>query len=113
MAQRDEKGRFVKGNTPDGAVPFSEGVAKDMQLRSAAARKQNKTLREAMREALLEDGGGGMTKLEVLVRKAMNNHREGKLTFKDLQNLAIVLGETQLTLTLDQDPNTRPEINIE
>jgi hypothetical protein len=54
-----------------------------------------------------------MTKLEVLVRKAMNNHREGKLTFKDLQNLAIVLGETQLTLTLGQDPNTRPEINIE
>ena len=113
MAERDEKGRFVKGSSGNPKTQFSGGLAEEMQLRSAKSRKQNKTLREAMREALLEDGGGGMTKLEVLVRKAMNNHREGKLTFKDLQNLAIVLGETQLTLTLDQDPNTRPEINIE
>ena len=111
--ERDEKGRFIKGRMPDVGEQISEDVAREYQARSARARKQNKTLREAMREALLEDGGGGMTKLEVLVRKAMNNHREGKLTFKDLQNLAIVLGETQLTLTLDQDPNTRPEINIE
>ena len=103
----------MKGSSGNPKTQFRGGVAEEMQARATEARKQNKTLREAMREALLEDGGGGMTKLEVLVRKAMNNHREGKLTFKDLQNLAIVLGETQLTLTLDQDPNTRPEINIE
>jgi hypothetical protein len=111
--KRDSKGRFVAGNTEGQQFRNSGGMAAEMQERSVNSRKQNKTLREAMREALMEDGGGGMTKLEVLVRKAMNNHREGKLTFKDLRNLAIVLGETQLTLTLDQDPNTRPEINIE
>lgn len=111
--QRDEKGRFIKGNKEGQQFQNSDGMAAEMQERSVNSRKLNKTLREAMREALMEDGGGGMTKLEILVRKAMNNHRDGKLTFKDLRNLAIVLGETQLTLTLDQDPNTRPEITIE
>ena len=111
--KRDEKGRFVKGVTPDGAVPFSEGTAKEMQLRSAEARNRNKTLREALREALMEDGGGGFTKMELLARQAMNNHKNGKLSFKDLRDLAEILGEAQINLTLDNDPNTRPEINIE
>ena len=113
MKQRDEKGRFIKGVTPAGAVPFSEGSAKAMQARSAEARKQNKTLREALREALMEDGGGGYTKMEILARKAMENHRSGKLSFRDLSYLATILGEANINVTLDQDPNTRPEINIE
>ncbi len=107
--QRDKKGRFVKGNT----AGISTDVAREYQQRSAQSRKRNKTLREALREALMEDGGGGFTKMEILARKAMENHRSGKLTFKDLSYLATILGEANINVTLDQDPNTRPEINIE
>ena len=111
--ERDSKGRFVKGNTEGKETRFSGGVAAAMQARSAEARKQNKTLREALREALMEDGGGGYTKMEILARKAMENHRSGKLSFRDLSYLATILGEANINVTLDQDPNTRPEINIE
>ena len=69
-----------------------------MQLRSAEARKRNKTLREAMIEALQEDGGNGHTKLEVLVRKAMANHANGKLSFLDLKALASIMGEDKLNI---------------
>ena len=43
----------------------------------------------------------------------MENHRSGKLSFRDLSYLATILGEANINVTLDQDPNTRPEINIE
>lgn len=96
--ERDSKGRFVKGVVPEGSTPFSAGVAQEMQLRSAEARKRNKTLREAMIEALQEEGGGGYTKLEILVRKAMENHRNGKLSFLDLKSLASIMGEDKLNI---------------
>ena len=70
-----------------------------MQLRSAASRKRNRTLRETLLAALQEDGGEGMTKMEILVRQAMNNHKKGKLTFHDLKDLAFVLGEAELGIT--------------
>ena len=111
--ERDKKGRFTKGNTEGKQFRSSDGVAAAMQARSAEARKQNKTLREALREALMEDGGGGYTKMEILARKAMENHRSGKLSFRDLSYLATIIGEANINVTLDQDPNTRPEINIE
>lgn len=91
--------RFEKGVTPQGAVPFNEESAKEMQLRSAASRKRNRTLRETLLSALQEDGGEGMTKMEILVRQAMNNHKKGKLTFHDLKDLAFVLGEAELGIT--------------
>ena len=94
IMQRDSKGRFVKGNTEG----ISTEVAREYQLRSAEARKRNKTLREAMIEALHEDGGNGLTKLEVLVRKAMANHANGKLSFLDLKFLASIMGEDKLNI---------------
>ena len=97
-AERDSKGRFVKGHKPEGAIQISEGIAKEYQERSAEARKRNKTLREAMIEALQEPGGGGYTKLEILVRKAMANHQNGKLSFLDLKALASIMGEDKLNI---------------
>lgn len=91
--------KFQPGETPQGAVPFSVESAKEMQLRSAASRKRNRTLRETLLAALQEDGGEGMTKMEILVRQAMNNHKKGKLTFHDLKDLAFVLGEAELGIT--------------
>lgn len=92
--ERDAKGRFLPGNKEG----ISTEVAREYQLRSAEARKKNKTLREAMIEALQEEGGGGYTKLEILVRKAMENHRNGKLSFLDLKSLASIMGEDKLNI---------------
>ena len=111
--KRDSKGRFVKGNTEGQQFHNSGGMAAAMQVRSVEARKQNKTLREALREALLEDGGGGYTKMEILARKAMENHRSGKLSFHDLRDLAEILGESKINITIEQETDERPEINIE
>ena len=96
--QRDSKGRFLPGVTPAAGSPINEGIAREYQARSAEARKRNKTLREAMIEALQEPGGGGYTKLEILVRKAMANHQSGKLSFLDLKFLASIMGEDKLNI---------------
>ena len=89
--------KFEDGNA-DGRK-FSGDVATEMQARSVEARKRNKTLRETLLAALMEDGGGGKTRLEHLVLKAMDNHRKGRLTFHDLKDLAFVLGEAELGIT--------------
>lgn len=93
--------KFQPGETPQGAVPINEEIAKEYQLRSAASRKRNRTLRETLLAALQEDGGEGMTKMEILVRQAMNNHKKGKLTFHDLKDLAAVLGEQTINVKTD------------
>ena len=96
--ERDSKGRFLKGQTPQGAVPISEGNAKEYQRKAAASRKKNKTIAEMLRAYLETDAGGGFTKGEALVMKAVNNHKDGKLGFKDLRDLARILGEDVLTI---------------
>lgn len=88
----------MKGNSEGKNSPISNGLASEMQARSVEARKRNKTLREAMIEALQEPGGGGYTKLEILVRKAMANHQSGKLSFLDLKSLASIMGEDKLNI---------------
>ena len=96
--QRDNKGRFLPGVAPEVGSPINAGIAREYQARSAEARKRNKTLREAVIEALHEDGGNGFTKLEVLVRKAMTNHVKGKLSFLDLKFLASIMGEDKISI---------------
>ena len=41
-------GRFKKGETPKGAIPISEGIAKEMQARSVQARYAKKRGKELM-----------------------------------------------------------------
>lgn len=96
--ERDSNGRFKKGVTPQGAVPISEGIAKEYQARSVAKRKENKTIAETLRAYLETDGGGGHTKGELLIMQAVNNHKNGKLTFRDLKDLARILGEDTLNI---------------
>lgn len=97
--ERNEKGQFLKGQTPEGAVPISEGTAKEMQARSAEARKANRkerqTLAEVLRQQLQEKAADGspMTRLEYLVAKAISNHAKGALSLKDLTYLQKLLGE--------------------
>lgn len=104
--ERDAKGRFVKGVTPEGAVPFSEGIAKEMQARSAAARKEHRTVAEVLRAQLMEKAGdGNLTKLEYLTLKAITTHAKGDMTMKDLREMQKVLGE-------DTDNKQETTINI-
>lgn len=103
--QRNEKGQFVKGITPQGAVPFNEGTAKEMQARSAEARKRNRTLAEVLRAQLQEKASEGspLTKLEYLTLKAITNHAKGAMEFKDLRDLQKLLGEDIKTVNLGGD----------
>lgn len=91
--------KFEQGNPIGEATRISGDIAGEMQARSVESRRRNKTLRETLLAALQEDGGGGKTRLEHLVLKAMDNHRKGRLTFHDLKDLAFVLGEAELGIT--------------
>ena len=93
--------KFEEGNPIGEATRISGDIAGEMQARSVEARRRNKTLREATLAALQEDGGGGKTRLEHLVLKAMDNHRKGKLTFRDLKDLAAILGEQTINVKTD------------
>ena len=88
--------RFEKGETPEGAVPIiNEEMAKEYQRRSVESRKANKTIREALLAELDKmDDGTGLTRRQILVKKAMANHAKGKLSFKDLKDLQDLLGES-------------------
>ena len=100
--ERDAKGRFVKGVTPEGAVPFSEGIAKEMQAKSAKARKEHRTVAEVLRAQLMEKAGdGNLTKLEYLTLKAITTHAKGDMTFKDLRELQKALGEDVKTVNVN------------
>ena len=90
--------QFQPGETPPGAKPINEAIAKEYQQRSAEARKRNRTLREAALAALQERTPDGHTKMEALILKAMDNHYKGKLAFRDLKDLAAILGEDVLRI---------------
>ena len=102
--ERDDKGRFIKGETPRGAVPINERMAKEYQARSAASRKANREKRETLAEVLKRQlqqkaaSGSEMTKLEYLVAKALENHSKGALSLKDLTYLQRLLGEDVLNI---------------
>jgi len=101
---RDDKGRFVKGEIPEGAKPINEGLAKEYQARSAVARKENRkerqTIAEVMRRQLEEkvSDGSQLTKLEYLVAKTLQNHSKGTLSLKDLTYLQKLLGEDTINI---------------
>lgn len=98
--ERDGKGRFQKGNTEGKLFSNSDGSATEMQLRSAAARKENRTIAEVLRRQLSEKAASGspMTRLEYLVAKALDNHSRGSLSLKDLTYLQRLLGEDVLNI---------------
>lgn len=99
--ERDAKGRFIKGKTPKGAVPINEGIAKEYQARSVASRREHKTIAEYLRNYLDQDAGNGHTRGEILVMQAVKNHKEGKLTFRDLCDLTRAMGEATLNIKTD------------
>ena len=93
--ERNDKGQFVKGNTEG----ISTESAREMQLRSAEARKANRKERQQLQEKAAD--GSPMTRLEYLVAKAISNHAKGALSLKDLTYLQKLLGEDVLNIKTD------------
>lgn len=100
---RDEKGRFLPGNT-EGHRFTRNGDAREAGAKGTAIREANKkerqTLADALKKQLLQKAAQGseMTKLEYLVAKALDNHSKGTLTLKDLTYLQKLLGEDTLNI---------------
>ena len=98
--ERDDKGRFVKGNTSG----INTDVAREYQARSAVVRKENRKERETLAEVLKRQlqekvaDGSQLTKMEYLVAKALQNHSKGTLSLKDLTYLQKLLGEDTLNI---------------
>jgi hypothetical protein len=96
--------KFEKGNEH----AISAEVAREYQRRSVEARKANKEMRATLREVLLEeldhvDEASGLTRRQLLIKKAMANHAKGKLSFKDLKDLADLLGESIQQVSVQTD----------
>ena len=92
--ERDAKGRFIKGVGGNPDTRISGGLAVEMQAKSAAARKEHRTVAEVLRAQLMEKAGdGNLTKLEYLTLKAITTHAKGDMTMRDLREMQRVLGE--------------------
>ena len=100
---RDEKGRFIPGVVPAGSTPFSAGVAKEMQKKSAEARKDNRIVTTALRDALLsKDPESGDPTIVAIVRSVTGRlTKDGRAA--DLHVIADTLGELQQKVHVDGD----------
>ena len=98
--ERDEKGRFLPGNK-EGRTFDRDGLATEMQARSVAARKKNQTVAETIRAELMKPAGNGLTKLEYLAAKVIQNHATGRLSAKDMIDIQKLLGEEVTTVNVN------------
>lgn len=72
-------------------------------LASGAARREKATLRSVLLEELDKVEADGLTRRQILIKKAMANHAKGKLSFKDLKDLADLLGESIQNVSVQTD----------
>jgi hypothetical protein len=73
-------------------------------IASGKARKEKATLRAVLLEELDHvDEASGLTRRQLLIKKAMANHAKGKLSFKDLKDLADLLGESIQNVNVQTD----------
>lgn len=110
--QRDNKGRFVKGNTV--GVPFRSSeehteLARKAGKASVQAKKQYKLLKEELREILNEETtkGSGVTKMQAVIQNVLKNTLS-KGRALDLKIIAEVLGEMEINVNLNQ--SEKPKI---
>ena len=93
--ERDNKGRFVKGQMPPVGNPINEGTAREMQSRSAEARKENRIVAETLRRALLgNDPETGNPMIVSIVENTLKRTNKGG-SMGDLRVAADILGELE------------------
>lgn len=98
--ERDEKGRFLPGNK-EGHRFTSNGDATDCALKANEVRRRNQTVAEAIRAELMKPAGNGLTKLEYLAAKVIQNHATGRLSAKDMIDIQKLLGEEVTTVNVN------------
>lgn len=112
--QRDNKGRFVKGNEIglENLRPITRENASEMGRRGAEksneVQRRNKLLKEELRDILNEETtkGSGVTKMQAVIQNVLKNTlSKGKA--KDLKILAEVLGEMEINVNLNQAEKPR------
>lgn len=85
---RDEKGRYIKGHGP-----INKDTAREMQLRSAEARKENRLMADAVQRALLrKHKETGNPVIDEVVEKIVDRLEQQGST-GDLRVLADIMGE--------------------
>ena len=109
--QRDNKGRFVKGNTEGKPYQhiFTEDNASEMGKRGAEARRRRKLLRETLIEELEKETakGSGLSKQEAIVAAVVKNVYD-KPSAKALKILTEILGEMEINVNVNQ--SEKPKI---
>lgn len=92
---RDDKGRFVKGNTHG----ITTDVARERQLRAAEVRKENRIVADAIRRAILgKNKATGNPVIDDLVTNTLERMQKGG-SMGDLRAMADVLGELEQKVT--------------
>ena len=88
---RDEKGRFVKGNT----LGITTEVARERQLKSAEVRKDNHLVADTLRRALLgKDPDTGNPMIVSIVENTLKRTNKGG-NMGDRRVAADILGELE------------------
>ena len=91
---RDDKGRYIKGHGP-----ISKDNAREMQLRSAEAKKENRIVADALRRALMgKDPDSGDPMIVAIARKTVEKMK-GNGFVGDLRVAADILGELEQKVT--------------
>lgn len=110
--QRDDKGRFVKGNTE--GRKFETGgkqseVAREGGLASGESKHRRKLLRETLMEELSKETakGSGVTKQEAIVAAVVKNLYD-KPNAKGLKIMTEILGEMEINVNVRE--SERPTI---
>lgn len=112
--QRDNKGRFVKGND-EGNRFTSNGTASENGRKGAIAsnevQKRKKLLREVLREELDKETakGSGITKMEAVVAAVVKSQFD-KPSAKGLKILTEILGEMEVNINVRE--SQRPIIKF-
>ena len=102
--QRDNKGRFVKGN--DEGIKFKSGPEQSELARKGAyatneVMRKKRLLREVLREELDKETakGSGVTKMEAVVAAVVQNEYK-KASAKGLKILTEILGEMEVNINV-------------
>ena len=109
---RDEKGRFVKGNT------YAPQTSEEARARghnggveSGKARRERRTIADVMRKVLDEPmGETDLTRLDGVVQSTLQNFYK-KPSMKGLKIMAEILGELEQNVNLKTNDD-KPVINI-
>ena len=109
--QRDNKGRFVKGNEigMENRKQFTKDNAKEMGQRSGESRRRRKLLRETLIEELEKETakGSGLSKQEAIGAAVVKNVFD-KPSAKALKILTEILGEMEINVNVNQ--SEKPKI---